>query len=419
MWLLISHMNSSVVIGLVGNPLSQDLASLKIQRDVDPDRGGPARIIALVLILGALGAGGVVAYPRLKGEVFKTEIGMTEIALISPAQSSITVTSTGYVVPQVIARPGAKIPGRIARITVKEGSIVKSGDLLAELEDADQKSQIAWADARAAAARARAEASRANIAELTQQIAREGSLVEKGVTGRASLDDMTLRRKALEQAARAGDAEVRAAASEVTSLRVLLKDRVIVAPIDGTVLTKPPEVGEIVGPQAPLVEIADFRSLLVETDVPEARLHLVKPGAPCEIVLDAYPSKRYRGAAVEVGKRVNRAKATIVIKVKFIDPLEDVLPEMAARVSFLAQELTAEAMKEPPKQVVPASAIVERAGAKVVFVVDREKVRMVPITVGGALGSGFELKSGPPPGTKIVNQPPTQLSDGQKVKEKE
>jgi HlyD family secretion protein len=403
----------------VGNPLSQDLASLKIQRDVDPDRKGPGRFIIAALLVAGAAAAGVVTYPRLKGEVFKTEIGMTEIAQISPAQSSITVTSTGYVVPQIVARPGAKIPGRIARITVKEGSIVKSGDLLAELEDADQKSQIAWADARAAASRARAEASRANIAELTQQIARETSLVEKGVTGRASLDDMTLRQKALEQAARAGDAEVRAAQSEVTSLRVLLKDRTIVAPIDGTVLTKPPEVGELVGPAAPLVEIADFRSLVVETDVPEARLNLVKIGAPCEIVLDAYPSKRYRGAAVELGKRVNRAKATIVVKVKFIDAMESVLPEMAARVSFLAQELTAEAMKEPPKQVVPASAIAERAGAKVVFVVDQDKVRMVPITVGAAMGSGFELMSGPPPRTKLVNQPSKELSDGQKVKEKE
>jgi len=124
----------------VANPLSQDLASLKIQRDVDPDRIGPARIILALLLLGGAAAAGVVTYPRLKGQVFKTEIAMTEVGLISPAQSSITVTSTGYVVPQVIARPGAKVPGRVARITIKEGSIVKTGDVLAELEDADQKS---------------------------------------------------------------------------------------------------------------------------------------------------------------------------------------------------------------------------------------------------------------------------------------
>jgi HlyD family secretion protein len=75
-------------------------------------------------------------------------------------------------------------------------------------------------------------------------------------------------------------------------------------------------------------------------------------------------SRRYRGAALEIGRRVNRAKATIAVKVKFSDTLDDVLPEMAARVSFLGQELSAESMKEPPKQVVPSSAVTERSGAR-------------------------------------------------------
>ena len=55
--------------------------------------------------------------------------------------------------------------------------------------------------------------------------------------------------------------------------------------------------------------------VVVETDVPEARLHLVKAGTPCEIVLDAYPARRYRGVTEELGKRINRAKATVVAKV--------------------------------------------------------------------------------------------------------
>src|SRR5262249_40516420 len=151
---------------------------------------------------------------------------------------------------------------------------------------------------------------------------------------------------------------------------VLLKDRTIVAPIEGTVITKPPEVGELVGPQAPLLEIADFRTLMVETDVPEARVGQIKIGSPCEIVLDADPSKRRPGAAAEIGKRVNRAKATLVVKVRFTDKTDGALPDMAARVSFLSEALSAEAMKEPPKRVIPAAALTERGGAKVVFVVD-------------------------------------------------
>ena len=95
---------------------------------------------------------------------------------------------------------------------------------------------------------------------------------------------------------KAAQAEARSAQAEINPLRVSLQDYTITSPIDGTVISKPVEAGELVGVQSnTIAEIADFNSMVVETDVPEARLYLIKPGSPCEIVLDAYPSKRYRG----------------------------------------------------------------------------------------------------------------------------
>lgn len=399
--------------------LSQDLASLKINRDEGPGQRSAPRFLLWVLGAAAFAAGGYFGVERVKGEVFKAEIALTEVSLISPAQGSITVTSTGYVVPQIIAKLGAKVPGRLAKVHVKEGDVVKAGAVVAELEDADQRASIASAEARVTAARARVDAARANTAEIRVQVEREKKLVEQGARGHAGLEDLLARMRALEETARASAAEVGSAEAEAASLRVLLRDRTITSSIGGTVITKPPEVGEMVNGQTPLLEIADFASLMVETDVPEARLHLVKTGAPCEIVLDAYPQKRFRGKAHEIGKRANRAKATIAVKVKFTDAMDGVLPEMAARVSFLAEELSVAAMKEPPKHVVPASAVVERAGAKVVFAVDQGKVRMIPVSLGKPFGNGFELSDGPPPGTKLVDKPASDLTDGKKVKEKE
>ncbi|AGP40035.1 RND transporter [Sorangium cellulosum] len=404
----------------MSDQLSSDLASLRIRRDVDPDRRSPLRtaLVALLALAAVAGAAVFVA-PRAQSAIFKTEVATTEVALVSPAQASISVTSTGYVVPQVVSRVGVRIPGRIARVFVKEGDVVKAGDPLVELEDADQKSLVAAAQAKVAAARARAAASRASIAEVEQQVARERALVERQVTGRASMEDLTARMNALAQSAAAADAEVKAAAADVESLRVTLAERKIVAPIGGTIMTKPPEVGEVVGLELPrLVEIADFTSLVVETDVPETRLYLIEPGKPCEVVLDAYPSKRHRCTTLEIGKRVNRAKATIPVKVKFVGEAKEALPEMSARVSFLAEALSEEAMKEPPKRVVPEAAVVERAGAKVVFVVDQGQTKMVPIRAGGPAPGGLELLDGPAPGTRLVVKPPADLADGQKIKEK-
>jgi RND family efflux transporter MFP subunit len=403
----------------MSNPLFQELASLKISREVEPQPRNFARLGLSLVLGGALVTGGVVAALRLRGDIFKTEVVTTEISLISPAQASVVVTSTGFVVPQVSSSLGAKIPGRLARVMVKEGALVKTGQVVAELEDADLASSIASAEARVAAARARADASNANLAEVKQQIDRDSILVDQGALGRAPLEDLVARLHALTAATKAASAEIGVTQAEAKNLRVLLRDRIILAPIDGTVITKPPQAGDMVGPQEPLVEIADLRSLVVESDVPEARLSQIKVGAPCEIVLDAYPLKRYRGAALEIGKRVNRAKATVAVKVRFIDSVDDVLPEMAARVSFLAQALSDEAMKEPSKRAVPASAVVDRSGSKVVFVLDQGQARMVPVTLGPPLGNGFELANGPPPGTKVIDSPPATLGDGHKVKEKD
>jgi hypothetical protein len=95
-----------------------------------------------------------------------------------------------------------------------------------------------------------------------------------------------------------------------------------------------------------------------------------------------------------------------------------VLPDMSARVSFLTKELDQQALKAPPKLVVPASALADRGGAKVVFVVDGDRVRMTPVTLAGPNGSGFELKAGPGAGTRVVRDPPADLGDGQLVKQK-
>ena len=91
---------------------------------------------------------------------------------------------------------------------------------------------------------------------------------------------------------------------------------------------------------------------------------------------------------------------------------------MAARVSFLAKALDVAELKQPPKKIIPASAVIERAGAKVAFVLDNGKARMVTLTLGPPFAGGFEIIDGPAPGTKVIKDPPASLADGQPVKEK-
>jgi RND family efflux transporter MFP subunit len=413
----------------VGDALSSDLASLRIDRGPrpagsarggsDPDRRGRRGVVVGVVAVAALAAGGVLAWPVLRASIYQTEVSVTEILLLSPAQASITFASTGYVVPQTISKVGAKVQGRIARMAVKEGDTVAAGDVLFELDGADLRSVIRTGESRVAVARARAQTARANLAEVRQQVRREKSLSDQGLAPLATLADLEARAASLEEAVHAADAETAAAQAEVEVARVNLADLTVTAPIPGTVITKPPEAGELVGPHTGgAVELADFRSLVVETDVAETRLRLVKPGAPCEIVLDAYPDQRYRGRSAEIGKKINRAKATATVKVRFVDPVEVALPDMSARVSFLTEELSPEAMKEPAKVVIPGAAVADRDGRKVTFVVADGKAVLTPIAIGGKVGDGFVLVQGPAPGTRVVSHAPATMNDGSPVKER-
>jgi len=119
-----------------------------------------------------------------------------------------------------------------------------------------------------------------------------------------------------------------------------------------------------------------------------------------------------------VGPRLNRAKATGTVKVKMEAAPPELRPEMSARVSFLARPLDAAALKAPPKIVVAQAAVFDRAGGKAVWVLDGGKVKLTTVVVGEAVGPGFVLKQGPPPGTRVVKDPPKELSDGKPVKEK-
>jgi RND family efflux transporter MFP subunit len=410
----------------MSDQLSSDLAALRIDRGATPKNHaggkGPLKAIVVLLALGGAAAGAYVyAKPHLEATFFKTEVSFTQISLLSPAQASVELSSTGYVVPQTLTLVGAKIPGRVAKINVTEGMRVKKGDVLLELDSADYQSQLRSAQSRVAAARARALAARAAVAEIQVQLDREKRLFEQNVTPKATVENLTARVAALDATAKAADAEIAAAASEVKTAEVNLGYLTLKSPIDGEVVSKPPQLGELVGALTltPLtIEIADMSTLAVETDVPESRLEQVREKAPCEIVLDAYPSRRFRGEVTMVSPKVNRQKATVKAKVKFIDSTEGVMPEMAARVSFLTKAIDEQALKEKAKVVVPAAALVDHAGIKGVYVVENERVKLVPISIGAPFGSGFEVTSGPPAGTKVVKNPPPQLGDGMKVKEK-
>jgi hypothetical protein len=147
----------------------------------------------------------------------------------------------------------------------------------------------------------------------------------------------------------------------------------VTAPIGGRVISEVPEVGEIVGPVTgaasadAIIEIADFTTLAVETDVPESRLDKLRRDdgqpVPAEIVLDAYSSKRFTGKVIEIVPRVNRAKATVTVRSASTASLRVCCPTWRRGCASWPSSSTGDAQRAARK-LVAATAVVDRDGRR-------------------------------------------------------
>jgi RND family efflux transporter MFP subunit len=217
---------------------------------------------------------------------------------------------------------------------------------------------------------------------------------------------------------------VAGAEAALRSAEVAVEYTLIRAPFDAVVLTKNADVGDIVTPlgaaanaKASVVTIADMSSLQVEVDVSESNLSKVKKGQPCEIQLDALPDNRFRGAVHMIVPTADRSKASVMVKVRFLEREPRVLPEMSARVAFLEREVARG--EEAPKTAVNPAALVARNGKQAVFVVQDGKAVETMVTLGEKIGDGIEVLDGIGPGETIVVNPPKKLKSGAVVRRKE
>lgn len=211
------------------------------------------------------------------------------------------------------------------------------------------------------------------------------------------------------------------AAAQLKAQTVNRDNTEIRAPFDGVVLVKNANVGNMITPfssaagaQGAVVTMADMGTLEVEADVSEANVGKVRVDQPVEITLDALPELRFAGSVARIVPTVDRAKATVMTKIRFasIDPR--VLPEMSAKVVFLSQA-------PGPADTVPVTAVnprtvVEREGRKTVFRIDGDSVEAVAVTPGRTLGDALEITGAAlKAGDKLVLSPGDQLRSGDKV----
>ncbi len=385
-----------------------DLTALRIDRAEATARGGgPPRwllvgapavlLLVVVALLVARSLGGSLS------------VHLTPATLVSPAQANVVVIASGYVVAQRKAAVASKGTGRLVYLGVVEGDRVRRGQVIARIEDADVKAQLAQAQANL-------QLGRADLHDATAVLARQRTLLDSNLTTQEAYDAADARYRRVV-------ATIAIAQAGVDGAQVALENTVIRAPFDGTVLTKNADVGEMVAPlagsvlsKAAVVTLADLASLQVEVDVSESSIEQVVAGQPCEIVLDAYPDVRYPGTVAKIVPTADRAKATIQVKVAFRRYDGRVLPEMSAKVHFLPRTEPMAHADTLPVLAVPATAVVLRDGRSVVFTVASGRAVEIPVVVGRRVGTGLAVLQGLAVGTQVIDSVDARLRQGVKVK---
>ena len=395
-----------------------DLSALRIDRELAPIRRRRRRKwigLAIVLVLVAAAGAWYAAQPRAQ------VVAMTPIITTYPSQQYVVLNATGYVVAQRKAAISSKATGRLEWLGVAEGSRVKSGDLIARIDNRDVVAQAQSAQASVRAARASVRQSEVERENAQVEYRRNEELVGKGFISQSALDTAKARLDRAQAGVASAQANLNVALANARNADVAVDYTQIRAPFDGVILSKSANVGDLVTPfssaadsKGAVVSMADMGTLEVEADVSESSLAKVHVGQPAEIVLDALPDTRFRGHINRMVPTVDRAKATVMTKVAFdaIDPR--ILPEMSAKVSFLSQEVAPEQQK--PVVAVNPDAIVQRDGRSVVFVMRDGHAVAVPVTPGLKIGDATAIAGDVKAGEKAVSKPAPSLATGALVK---
>jgi RND family efflux transporter MFP subunit len=372
-----------------------------------------ALAIALLFILSFLYVAGIIA-PA-------TTIDVTTVAQIYPSQSLSVLNASGYIVAERKAAVASKITGRLVALMVEEGSKVKKGQIIARMESDDvtaAKNQAAANLVNALAALEQAKTDR-NIAR--RENFRYQGLGADGSVSQSDWDAINTRYKRSEEGVKVAEANVLALKAALEGAKAGLDYTLIRAPFDAVVLTKNADIGDIVTPfaavataKAAVVTIADMRSLQVEVDVSETNIVGIRVGQACDIQLDALPAIRFRGEVYTIVPTVDRTKATVLVKVRFLDKDPRMLPDMSAKVSFLSRNLKTEERK--PRLAVNGSALVGKTDQTHVFVLQGNHVQETSVQTGVKLGDMIEIISGLKSGDRVFINPPKGMNNGTKIK---
>lgn len=359
--------------------------------------------------------------------------------------ASSGVIANGKVTASEEIQVVSKVSGKAASVNVKEGAMVKKGDVLVTLEAADYQQQINQAQAAIAGAQAKLRDTKAGTRneQLTQLASivtqaeaslkvvesnynRMKALFDAGALSQAELEksslDLEKARTGLEQAqaqydlAKAGptadtiaalQAEVSRLGSNLELAKSNYDNTIILAPITGIVAKRSVDPGEMAAAGTPLMVLVNMADVKVEASVPENQINQVKVGSAVDVKVGSLGGKVLKGTVEFVSPMSDPNSSSFPVKVKVNNQDGLLRAGMVAEVMLQGQAT--------PGTKVPATAVLEKDSKHYVYTVDNHVVHQVEVSVENASGEWATVMNGVKDNDQIVLNPTNELSEGSKV----
>lgn len=397
-----------------------DLSRLRIARDVPS--AGQRGALKWALVLAGLAAAlllGTWFYLRSDGAI---DVTVARVEVSGGGSNAAGITANGYVVARTRASVSSRLTGRLAELSVEEGSRVRRGQVMARLENEEYAAALAQAGADSARAEASLREATALRDQLERDLARSRELVRQNLEATRNAEDLEAQLQAAVARVGVQRAQIRSATAAIAYARANYDNTFIRAPFDGTVLRKDAEVGEVVAPVAAgggltrgaVVTMADLETLEVEVDVNEAYIAQISGRQPARIILDAYPQDAFAGRVRQIVPTADRARATVQVKVSITDRDPRILPEMGARVEF--QAVSSAADSAAPRRVFVTADAVRTEGAETVVYLVRDGLASRRVIEAGPVSGGRrEVRAGLTGGEQVIINPPRDLEEGARI----
>ena len=353
------------------------------------------------LVIAAVAAIATLAVWLLSGGKKEEKITF-DTAAVAPANIMNSITATGTIEPVTSVTVGTQVSGIVSKLFVDYNSVVKKGQVIAELDKTNLMSQLNTAKTQLATAQSQLNYQTANYK-------RYKTLFEKGLVAADDFDNAKLSYTQAKE-------QVVSAKEEVQRAQTNLGYATITSPIDGVVLSKSVEEGQTVAASFSTPELftiaQDLTNMQVVADVDEADIGDVKEGERVTFTVDAYPDDTFEGEVKQVRQEATTTNNVVTYEVVISAPNADLKlkPGLTANVTIYTAErkgvlsVPSKALRFiPQKETVGKMKIVDVANAKnKVWTIEGNSIVAHKVNIGMTDGTNTQIVGGIAEGTKVI-----------------